>query len=116
MSTGTQALTYYSSIRSEILPLVSKYRALVTLDVGCGVGSTSAMLREHSIAKTTFGIEYSPHAAAQAAAAVDDLKIGDVETIDLSDWEQRVDLLLCLDVLEHLSDPWAAIKRLRTCL
>jgi 2-polyprenyl-3-methyl-5-hydroxy-6-metoxy-1,4-benzoquinol methylase len=74
------------------------------------------MLREKRIAKTTLGIEYSPQAAAKALEVVDDLKIGDVETVDLSDWKRSVDLLLCLDVLEHLHDPWTTVRKLASCV
>lgn len=112
----SQTPTYYSTARSEILPLIGNVRDLTTLDVGCGEGVTSAMLRERQIAKTTLGIEYSPAAAEKASVIIDRLKIGDVETMDLSDWQQSVDLVLCLDVLEHLANPWVAIKRLASCV
>lgn len=112
----SQVLTYYATARPEILPLIGNVRNLTTLDVGCGEGSTSALLRERQIAKTTLGIEYSPAAAEKASAIIDRLKVGDVETIDLSDWHQSADLVLCLDVLEHLANPWAAIKRLASCV
>lgn len=111
-----QAPDYYSVVRSEIIPLIAEYRNLVTLDVGCAAGQTSALLRELSIAQTTLGIEYSPEASARASAHIDDLKTGDVESLDLSDWQGKADLVLCLDVLEHLRDPWSAVKKLTGCL
>jgi 2-polyprenyl-3-methyl-5-hydroxy-6-metoxy-1,4-benzoquinol methylase len=107
---------YYSIQRSDILPLVSHLKGVTTLDVGCGEGATSFMLKQNAIAKRTLGIEYSPGALKKASHVIDDLKSGDVETMDLSGWEQAVDLLLCLDVLEHLYDPWKALKKLSSCI
>jgi 2-polyprenyl-3-methyl-5-hydroxy-6-metoxy-1,4-benzoquinol methylase len=41
---------------------------------------------------------------------------GSIEKVDLPFEENTIDVILCLDVLEHLVDPWAVVSRLHTLL
>jgi 2-polyprenyl-3-methyl-5-hydroxy-6-metoxy-1,4-benzoquinol methylase len=113
---SSQSSLYYSLQRSDILPFISHLKDVTTLDVGCGEGATSLMLQQKSIAKRLLGIEYSPAAAQKASGIMDELKTGNIEVMDLSAWRGTVDLLLCLDVLEHLYDPWKALQKLAACV
>jgi SAM-dependent methyltransferase len=42
--------------------------------------------------------------------------VGDVESLDLSVLRAPFDAILCLDVLEHLRDPWGVARRLAELL
>jgi len=101
---------YYSVVRTEILPLLPKKMEHV-LDVGCGVGVTGAYLKEKMGAARVSGIEIVPAAAVKAKEVLDN-----VISIDLNSSEplpfskNDFDLVLCLDVLEHLVDPWQALE------
>ena len=57
-----------------------------------------------------------PVAAAIARKRLDVVVEGNVEAMDLPFKLNEFDLILCLDVLEHLVDPWAVVKRLTTLL
>jgi 2-polyprenyl-3-methyl-5-hydroxy-6-metoxy-1,4-benzoquinol methylase len=47
---------------------------------------------------------------------VDELREADIEAMTLP-WEPgSIDVILCLDVLEHLRDPWSVADKLRTLL
>jgi len=60
------------------------------------------------------GIEYSPEAAALAEArGVGRIIVGDIERLELDLEPCSFDLLIAGHVLEHLSDPWKVLKRLR---
>ena len=65
-----------------------------------------------------WGVEIDPDAAATAAALCEQMVVGNVETLDLDAafGDRRFDVLLCLDVLEHLIEPLDALKRLTKLL
>jgi 2-polyprenyl-3-methyl-5-hydroxy-6-metoxy-1,4-benzoquinol methylase len=106
---------YFSHARREILPLLPPHvpRAL---EVGCGAGHTLSLLRKQGLCDWACGIEISSTAAEQAATRLDMVVQGNIEAMDLPVEAGSIDLLLCLDVLEHLVDPWESLRRLATLL
>lgn len=89
------------------------------LDVGCGAGRTLADLRASGACRWTAGIELVPEAAHGARNAGIDVVIeGSVEEREIErDFAPRsLDAILCLDVLEHLLDPWTTVRRLSALL
>jgi len=106
---------YYAFVRRDIAPLLPASAPRV-LEIGCGGGGTLAWLKQTGRAQWTAGIELSPEAAAVARTRVDDVRCGDANVL-LADFAQGTfDLILCLDVLEHLVDPWAALERIQGLL
>jgi SAM-dependent methyltransferase len=106
---------YYAFVRKDIEPLLPRHAARV-LEVGCGGGGTLAWMKESGRADWTAGIELSPEAAAVAVTRVDDVRCGDANAL-LDDLPaESFDLVLCLDVLEHLPDPWAALSKIQSLL
>jgi 2-polyprenyl-3-methyl-5-hydroxy-6-metoxy-1,4-benzoquinol methylase len=84
------------------------------LDVGCGEGANAAALRARG-ATHLAGIELDDEFAIRAAERYDEVVNAAVE--DDFPWEPAsFDTILCYDVLEHLYDPWTALKRLRPLL
>ena len=89
------------------------------LDVGCGEGATSAFIRkQHPGLQWVGGVEVVADAASKAEQVLDKVWCGNIETLPL---EQSVpasslDAILCLDVLEHLVDPWKMVQRLSPLL
>ena len=61
-----------------------------------------------------WGIEIDEAAAAAAAPLCEQMVVGNVEQLDLDEafGDRRFDVLLCLDVLEHLVEPLDALRRL----
>lgn len=104
-------VNYFSHVRREIAPLLSGVYH-TALEVGCGAGVTLEWLKSAGICNYTIGVEYDPLAAVEAEKRVDMIYCGDIGAIDLDIPPESVDLLLCLDVLEHLPDPWAVMKKL----
>lgn len=105
---------YYRNVRRQLVDLFDAAPRRV-LEVGCGAGETLAYLKGMG-AEETFGIELDPEAAEAARSKVDHVVMGDVETIDLPYGPESLDGLVLGDVLEHLRDPWAALRRLAVCL
>ncbi|WP_373975569.1 class I SAM-dependent methyltransferase [Chitinibacter sp. SCUT-21] len=107
-------MEYYGHIRSEISPLLPSH-AQRALEVGCGNGGTLAWLKANGVCDEIVGLEYCHDASEIARQQLDLVIEGDAEQIDLAQLGQ-FDLILCLDVLEHLRDPWALLKRLKQLL
>lgn len=99
---------YYRFVRREILPLLPA-SATCILDVGAGVGATAAWLRARYGNCRTVALEGNPAAAAELRRNVDDFYIVDLNG-PLPD-VGTPDLVLLLDVLEHLADPWDVLGR-----
>lgn len=102
---------YYQAVRLPMLSLVRGEPNSV-LEVGCASGQTLAYLSEQG-ARRLVGIECSPEIAALAQArGVGRIIVGDVERINLDLEPNSFDLIVAGHVLEHLADPWTALKTL----
>lgn len=108
---------YFDTVRDEIKPLVPANPAII-MDIGCGAGATSRWLKEIRPNATTVGVELDGSVAALAAREVDTVLVADLNQglEALADYEGRVELLLLLDVLEHLHDPWTRLSELKRLL
>ncbi len=111
----TKDPTYYDRVRREVLPLLPA-AADRLLDIGCGEGATAAYLKKQGLCRWAAGVESFPEAARIAASRLDRLVEGDVEAMDLPFDAGSIDLILCLDVLEHLVDPWATLRKVAALL
>jgi SAM-dependent methyltransferase len=108
---------YFDTLRDEIEPLVPE-SVSIAMDIGCGEGVTSRWLKQIRPKITTVGIEIDKSVAAIAASVVDTVLVVDLnhDLTALSAYKGRVDLLLLLDVLEHLHDPWTRLMEFRSLL
>jgi len=105
----SSSIGYYSNVRSEILELIPT-AARRLLDVGCGFGAMGAEAKRRGVV-SVYGIEINEHAAQQARKVLDDVVVGNVEHLEIP-WA-GFDCIVCADVLEHLANPWQALRRLR---
>jgi SAM-dependent methyltransferase len=106
---------YYQELRMPMLSLVRGTPKRV-LEIGCASGQTLAYMRDRG-AEYTVGIEYSAEAAALAEGrGVGRIIRGDVEHLELDLESCSFDLLIAGHILEHLADPWTALRRLRRLL
>jgi 2-polyprenyl-3-methyl-5-hydroxy-6-metoxy-1,4-benzoquinol methylase len=108
---------YFGTARREILPWLPQ-RVERMLDLGCGSGATVAMVRERRKVAWAGGVEFVASEAARAQAVCERVWSIDVEreAFEREIPEGTLDLVLCLDVLEHLVDPWTVVKRLSPLL
>jgi 2-polyprenyl-3-methyl-5-hydroxy-6-metoxy-1,4-benzoquinol methylase len=108
-----KADAYFAHARKEIAPLLPVDCGRV-LELGCGSGATLAWLCQVRGVAYTAGVEISETAAKAARQHVDEVHCADIERTEVVFSGGRFDLVLCLDVLEHLIDPWAMVDRLVT--
>lgn len=106
--------SYYRNVRQDILPLVPE-DALCILDVGCGAGMTGKVLKERP-GVFVAGLEMDHSAAEEARQILDDVVEGNIETMVLPYEPNSFDCIIMADVLEHLVNPLAALKKAKQCL
>jgi 2-polyprenyl-3-methyl-5-hydroxy-6-metoxy-1,4-benzoquinol methylase len=106
---------FHHSRRDQILPLLPAKCARI-LEIGCGAGTTLAHLKDTGVCDWVGGVELFPSAAAEAAGVLDFVRQGNIETLELDIEPKSLDVVLCLDVLEHLVDPWATVRKLTLLL
>jgi SAM-dependent methyltransferase len=102
------SLDYFRHIRYDISPLLPPSARRI-LDVGAGVGATSSWLKSRYPGCHTIGLEGDAANSAELARNVDEAVI-----VDLNGPIPDVgapDLVLCLDVLEHLVQPLDVLIR-----
>lgn len=104
---------YFAHARTEIGALLPAHCVRV-LELGCGSGATLAWLRQRGRADYTVGVEIAESAAQLARQHVDEVVCADVERDGLGALGGNFDAILCLDVLEHLINPWGVVDQLVT--
>ncbi len=104
----------YIQVRQDMMDLVSRPWTRL-LDVGCAQGATASALRDAQGQGTVCGIELDESLATLAKERLDEVLVMDaVEALEtLVSRGEKFDLVLCGDVLEHLTDPWKALSLIR---
>jgi 2-polyprenyl-3-methyl-5-hydroxy-6-metoxy-1,4-benzoquinol methylase len=98
----------------RVVQLVGRDRRV--LELGPATGHMTATLRERGC--TVVGIEFDATMAAEGERFTERMIVGDLDTLDLTRelGEDRFDVIVAADVLEHLRDPLTLLRRLREFL
>src|SRR3954468_10780518 len=109
MDTGERAAraAAYERARPEILEHVPRTARRV-LDLGCATGSTGAALKARQDVEVV-GVELEPDYAREASRHLDRVVVADAEHPP-PELGERFDVLIAADILEHLKDPWTALR------
>lgn len=91
---------YFGQTRKDILPFIPTGTADI-LEIGCGKGHTGNYLQQQLGCRVS-GVEMQPLIAAEATTRLHKVHTADVEALAL---EQSFDVILALDVIEHLHHP-----------
>lgn len=103
---------YFQTPRREMLAFIPAGVTSI-LEIGCGTGAFGA-LAKRQLGCRYVGVELFESAAAEARPRLDEVHVLDVQTSELPFSPAAFDCLVCNDVLEHLVDPWAVLKTLKT--
>lgn len=102
---------YYEHAREEVIALIPD-TARVVVDVGCGAGALGRRLKQLRPGVQVRGIEIVADQAERARAHLDAVHVGDAGAGLPTGWPQP-DCIVFADVLEHLQDPWGALRAWR---
>lgn len=80
------------------------------LEIGCGEGALGARIRSERGSRVV-GIELDPAAASIASTRLDDVRLGEIESL-LPGITEQFDCIVAGDILEHLVDPWDTLRQL----
>jgi SAM-dependent methyltransferase len=97
----------YERARPEILEHVPTSARRV-LDLGCATGTTGAALKARQAVEVV-GVELEPDYAREAEKRLDRVFVADAEHPP-PELGGRFDVLIAADILEHLRDPWTALR------
>ncbi|WPZ36197.1 methyltransferase domain-containing protein [Thalassobaculum sp. OXR-137] len=105
--------SYYSNVNQDLLQIVPATAERV-YEFGCGEGRLGWAYKTWNPGAEYIGIELFPDAAAKAREVLDAVHEGSAEdpSVTTAALERHglADALVYGDVLEHLVDPWAALK------
>jgi len=102
-------MDYYHWVRQEIKPLLPKNPSRI-LEVGAGAGHTLKWIKELYPKTETTAVEINSALLHELRQNVDVPIIGPID--EALPQLKSYDLILFLDVLEHLSDPTATLRNL----
>lgn len=101
---------YFGTPRREMLEFIPGSVSSV-LEIGCGTGAFGASVKQQRGCRYT-GVELMSQAAELARTRLDEVIVANIEQMSLPFPRENFDCLVCNDVLEHLVDPWAALRTL----
>lgn len=107
-------ISYYQHTRPELLELIPR-DARSVLDIGCGAGMLGAALKQRQSARVV-GLERDPRAASLARGRLDGVIERDLESEGWDFSAASFDAIVCGDIVEHLADPLAFLRRARQWL
>lgn len=107
-------LSELNTARTQLVLLTGPNKKV--LEVGPATGYITKALRDQGCRVT--GLEIDPAAAKRAAEFAERMIVGDIEALDLGELfgEERFDVVMYGDVLEHLTDPEKVLVETRSIL
>ncbi|MBI4559741.1 MAG: methyltransferase domain-containing protein, partial [Candidatus Hydrogenedentes bacterium] len=105
---------YYRSPRPELMQHIPTTARRV-LDCGCGAGEFGRALKQRGVVEVV-GIEVVERAWKMAKRVLDDALLGNIEHLELPFGDGYFDCICFGDVLEHLVDPAAVLRKVSRVL
>ena len=113
---GLKAVSYFTLVRHELISLLPP-RAKRVLEIGAGGGDTLLYIKEKGLANEVVGVDICRiDESNQTNPLIDTFIIGDIEREDLNLPAGYFDAVILGDVIEHMADPWAALKKIALLL
>lgn len=105
---------YYDHVRRDAIEFIRDNRITASrvIELGCSSGATGEQIKAIVGATQYVGVERFKEAAERASGRLDRVCVADLDAahpVDLGFDDEPFDLLVTLDVLEHLYDPWSVL-------
>jgi len=110
---NSKSAGYFSGARRQFVDDLPRNPSARLLEIGCSAGNTAAYALAQGKCGWCCGVELCPGPAAEAAKKMDQVIVGDIEKLELDFPPQSFDVLFLSEVLEHLTDPPAVLRKLR---
>ena len=118
MNYDKKGADYYSNIRLDLINLIDKQcQNLKVLEIGAAYGETLYYLKQNNIATEVVGVDlFEDKNNKQNYKPLDNFIFGNIEEIELPQYENYFDLILLPDVLEHLYEPSKVLEKTKKYL
>jgi 2-polyprenyl-3-methyl-5-hydroxy-6-metoxy-1,4-benzoquinol methylase len=118
MNYDKKGADYYSNIRLDLINLIDKKsQNLKVLEIGAAYGETLFYLKQNKIATEVVGVDlFEDKTNKQNYKPLDNFIFGNIEEIELPQYENYFDLILLPDVLEHLFEPKMVLEKIKKYL
>lgn len=118
MDYDKKGVAYYSNVRHDLLQLIDdKSQNLKVLEIGAAYGETLFFMKSKGIASEVVGVElFEDHNNRNNYKPLDNFIFGNIEDINLTQYENYFDLILLADVLEHLIEPKKVLDKIKKYL
>lgn len=108
---------YYTNIRKDLVSMIEHKKDLKVLEVGAGFGETLFYLKQQGIASEAIGLDiFEDMAKKDQYKNIDGFIFGNIEELELPQFNERFDVILLADVLEHLIEPGLVLEKLKKYL
>ena len=104
---------YFTHTRLDIISVLPVDPEQKILEIGAGAGDTLVYIKENHLASEVMGVEHvTIPGSNQQYQGIDKFQIANIENEEIDAPKNYFDVIICADVLEHLSDPWKAINKI----
>jgi len=104
---------YFSHIRMDVVSLLPLQASQRVLEIGAGGGDTLVYIKEKKLASEVMGIELlNLKNSNQNHPLIDKFQVANIERDNIEAPEEYFDIIICADVLEHLTDPWNCVTKI----
>lgn len=109
---------YFSNVRLDLIHLLDdSIKNIKVLEIGVGYGETLYYLKEKGIAIESIGIDiFENKINKDYYKPIDKYIFGNIEELELLEYNNYFDLIILADVLEHLIEPNIVLKKVHQYL
>lgn len=105
--------SYFAHVRKDVISLLNDQPTQKILEIGAAGGDTLLYIKENKLATEVMGVELmSLPNSNQQHPLIDKFQVVNIENGTIDAPEDYFDVIICADVLEHLTDPWKCISKL----